>query len=515
MAWGGRKYDAIVIGGGHNGLAAAAGLARASQRVLLLEAGAQLGGMAVTADILPEYKAPVLGHLVEALPRRIERDLKLARHGLRQATRDVPTVMLDRDGRHLVLPRNRKDIAALAGASPADAARWPDFDKRMRQLAAMLAPPLFDAASPRRALLRRLVWRAEWYGPDSLGELMQSLPQAVGDLLDAEFELPLLKGALAFDAILGSPDGPYAPGTAFRMLHRRAMRGLGRGPTIPLGGPGAVTDALAAAVAGQRGEIRTGTRVVRLLLENNAIAGVETEDGNAIIAPLVVSTLDPRTTMLDLLGAAHLETGCIRRLPAPRPRGNVGKLNLALDGRPEFPGLAAGLHAARLLIAPALEELDRAAAECGQRGIATDPVMEITIPSIVDPALTPAGHHVMSVLLPFTPFEVEGGWAARRDELMQRVLRTLERYAPGLSDRMIAGELLTPPDIERKFGAPGGNWYRGGLAPAGIEHACTARRATPVAGLWLCGPGAHPGDGVTGLPGYAVAETIAAERRRR
>lgn len=517
MAWGGRKYDAIVIGGSHNGLAAAAGLARASQRVLLLEAGPQLGGTGVTAAVgpeYPEYNVPSVAHLLEALPRRIERDLKLARHGLRLAARNIPTVMLDRDGRHLVLPRNRKDLAALAEVNRKDAAAWPDFDSRIGRAAAMLAPLLFDAA-PRRTLLRRLVWRAEWHGPDALGRLMQLLPQSVGDLLDAEFELPLLKGALALDAVLGTSDGPYAPGTAFRLLHRRAMRGLGRGPSIPLGGPGALTDALAAAVAAQRGEIRTGTRVVRLLLEGNAVAGVETDDGNAIIAPLVVSALDPRTTMFDLLGTAHLETGFVRRLPPARPQGNVGKLNLALDGLPEFPGLAAALHGARLLLAPSLEAVEHAAVEAARGGIAGDPVMEITMPGTVDPALCPAGHHVMSVLLPFTPYAVEGGWASRRDELMQRALRMLDQYAPGLSGRLIAAELLTPPDIETQFGASGGNWYRGSLAPAAIHEARAAGQAAPVAGLWLCGPGTHPGDGVTGLPGYALAETIAAERRRQ
>jgi len=512
MAWGGRKFDAIVIGGDHNGLAAAACLGRASLRVLLLEAGDRLGGAAVTAEILPDYEMSTMAHLVEALPRHIERHLKLSKHGLRLAARDLPTVALDRDGGHLVLPRNRKDVAALAGTRPADAAAWRVFDARMKAHVALIAPLLFDDTASIQPSLRRLVWRAEWRAAGTLADLLHLLPQSIGDLLDAEFEYPLLKGALALDAVLGGVDGPYAPGTMLRYLHRLALRGLGRGYSIPAGGLGAVTDALAAAVAAQRGEIRTGARVSRLLVERGAIAGVETADGTVIVAPLVVSSLGRRATMLDLLGAAHIETAQLRRLPVAAPAGSVAKVNLALDGLPDFRGLSSVLCGARLLIAPALEDVDRAATLCAQGDIAAEPVMEITIPSIADPALAPAGHHVMSVLLPFMPHDIEGGWPARREAVLQSVIRTIAQYAPDFADRVIAGDLLTPPDIEAKSGIPGG-----GLGPA--ERLCldagAARQATPVPGLWLCGPGSHPGDGAIGLAGCSAATAIVAERRAR
>ncbi|MEX0838865.1 MAG: NAD(P)/FAD-dependent oxidoreductase [Parvibaculum sp.] len=516
MAWGGRKYDAIVIGGDHNGLAAAACLARAGKRVLVLEPGDRLGGVATIGEIMPDYAVPTVAHLVEALPRGIERGLKLAKHGLRYAARDIPTVALDRDGRHLLMPRGRKDVDALAARSPADAVAWHAFDARMTAHLAVLAPLLLGDAVSLESVLRGLVWRDAWRRADRLGDLMQLLPQSIGDLLDAEFDDPLLKGALAFDAVMGGVDGPYASGTMLRFLHRRALLGLGRGRSIPVGGPAAVTDALAAAVAAQRGEIRTGVRVSRLLVEGAAIAGVETGDGNAIFAPLVVSSLDRRTTMLDLLGALHIETSLMRDLSGLPPRGSVAKVNLALDGLPDFRGLARGLHGARLLIAPSLEQVDRVAATFGQHDLAPEPLMEITIPSAVDPALAPSGHHVMSVLVPYMPHDIEGGWPARRDEFMQRVLRTIAQYSPDFTDRLIAGDLLTPPDIETKFGLSGG-WHRGGLGPAdllGLRKG-GAGHATPVSGLWLCGQGSHPGDGVTGLPGCSAAETIVAEGRRR
>ena len=513
MAWGGRKYDAIVIGGDLNGLAAAAYLGRAHQRVLVLEESAKLGGVAVTGEIMPDYSVSTVAHLVEALPRGVERDLKLAKHGLRMAARDIPTVALDRDGKHFVVPRNRKDIAALAATQPRDAAAWRAFDKRMKAHAALLAPLLLADAVPDASNLRRLVWRAGWNRADRLGDLLHLLPQSIGDLLDAEFECPLLKGALALDAVLGGADGPYAPGTVLRLLHRMAMRGLGRGLSIPLGGLGALTDALAAAVAAQRGEIRTGARVMRLLVEDGAIAGVETSDGVAIAAPLVVSSVDPRLTMLGLLGAAHLETEEARRLDRTSRSGSVAKVNLALDGLPDFRGLAPALCGARLLVAPSLDVVDHAATDFGQRELSSEPVMEITIPSAVDPALAPAGHHVVSVLVPFMPHDLEGGWPARRDEFMQRVIKTIAQYAPDFPDRLIAGDVLTPPDIETRFGLPGGDWYRGGIRAADL--AGPRGPATPVSGLWLCGPGRHPAESVTGLAGRDMAEAFAAERGHR
>lgn len=517
MAWGGHKYDVIVIGGDLNGLAAAACLGRASQRVLVLEPGDRLGGVAVTGEITAGYSVSTVAHLVEALPQGILRDLKLQKHGLRYAARDIPTVALDRDGAHLVVPHNRRERAALAQAHPKDAAAWRAFDARIAAHIAALAPLLHGEAPSALSSLRRLVRHPQWGDAGRSGDLMQLLPQGIGDLLDTEFEHPLLKGALAFDAVVGGIDGPYAPGTALRFLHRRALRDLGRGLSIPVGGLGAVTDALAAAVAAQRGEIRTGVRVRRILTEGGTVAGVETEGGGAIVAPLVVSSLDPRATMLDLLGAAHIETPLVRRLSAMSRFGSVAKVNLALEGVPEFRGLAPALRGARLLISPSLETLDHAATDFGQREIASEPVMEITIPSIADPALAPDGHHVMSVLVPYVPYDVEGGWPARRDELIQRVIRTLEQYSPDIANRLIAGELLTPADIETQFGLPGGDWHRGGMRVADLFdlHRRLPRHATPVAGLWLCGPGSHPGDGVIGLPGRDAAAAAVAGRRRR
>lgn len=518
MAWGGRKYDAIVIGGGHNGLVAAAYLGRAHRRVLVLEAGTRLGGAAVTVEISPDYRVSAVAHLIEGFPRRIARDLKLGKRGLRYAAKDVPTVVLDRDGKHLLLPRNRREFSAFAARLPKDAAAYRDYQSRLKTQAALLAP-LFAESPPnltdREALaklLRRLVWRAEWNGGSAMRQLVSLLPQSVGDRLDAEFDSALLKGALAFDATLGGTEGPYAPGTALRAVCREATRMQGQGTRLPAGGVGALSDALAAAVAAERGEIRLGTRVARILVADDIVAGVELEDGSTIQAPLVVSSINPRTTMLDLLGASHLETGLVTQLRPAAPRGGTAKVNLALEGRPGFTGLSPELHGARLIVSPSLEELDQASASFRQGAFASEPVMEILLPSMTDASLAPAGHHVVSVLVHYVPYEIEGDWLAHREAFVQRVVRTLDYYAPGIGDLMVAGEILTPPDIEAKYGLAGGDWHQGDIRPDrlfGFRPApAFGRYGTPVPGLYLCGAGSHPGGGVTGLPGLLAAETI-------
>lgn len=521
MAWGGKKYDAIVIGGGHNGLVAAACLGRAHRRVLLVEEGDRLGGAAVTAEISPDYRVSAVAHLLESFPRRLERELKLSKHGLRYAARHVPTVALDRDGKHLLLPRNRKEFSAFAARLPKDVEAYRDYARNLKDMAALLAPLLAerppapgDAESLRR-LLRRLVWRAEWNGGDVMRHLMRMAPESIGDRLDAEFDSPLLKGALAFDATLGGGEGPYAPGTALRAVLREASRRLGRGVCLPTGGMGALADALGGAVAAQRGEIRLGVRVVRVIVEGGAATGVELDDGSIVQAPLIVSSINPQSTMLDLVGAANLETGPAVELRAAAPRGSTAKINLALDAMPAFTGLAPELHGARLLVSPSLDELDQAAVLFRRNEFASEPVMEILIPSVTDRSLAPAGHHVVSVIVHYVPHEVEGGWLARREAFVQRVVRSLGTYAPGIADLMVAGEILTPPDFETKYGLAGGDWHQGDLRLDRLfgfrPSASFGGYTTPVSGLYLCGAGSHPGGGVTGLAGYLAVEAIVAD----
>lgn len=515
MSWDCEGFDAIVVGGGHNGLVAAARLAGEGKRVLVAEAGPRAGGAAVTSEITPGYSVSAVAHLLEGFPRRIERKLKLARHGLRYAVRNVATVALDRDGKHLLLPRTRKEFAVFREALPKDAEAYREYIARRRALAGLVAPLLGERppelADPEalRRFLRRSVWRAMLKGRGTMQNLLRTLPESIGDRLDAEFESPLLKGALAFDATLGGVEGPYAPGTSFRAVLREAMRLQGQGACLPAGGMGALADALVAAIAASGGKIHLDTEVSRLLVEEGRVNGIVLSGGVEIRAPLVLSAISPGVTMLELVGAHHVETDDIRELRNFSPRGTAAKINLALDRLPQFTGLAPELHGARLLIAPSLAELDETSLAAQNGDLPLEPVMELLLPSFADPSLAPEGQHVISIIVHNIPHEIEGGWETHREALVQRVIRTLGGYAPEIADAMIAGEILMPHDIERKYGLAGGDWHQGDIRLDGLLVSRPApgysRYETPLPGLWLCGAGSHPGGGVTGLPGWVAA----------
>lgn len=512
----GNAYDAIVIGAGHNGLVAAARLARTGRRVLLLEAADTIGGAAATSQIVPGYVGPAVAHLIEGLPRRIERGLKLGKHGLRYAARDIPTLVLNPDGDHLLLPRNRKEFARFARALPRDADAYRDRVALLRSQAALIEPMLGDLppdlgdVEALRRFFRRIVWRSAFSGRTLLQGLMQTLPESIGDRLDAEFESPLLKGALAFEATLGGTEGPYSPGTSFRAVWREALRMQGQGLRQLEGGAGALCDALASVVNAHGGEIRLNAPAERIVVEEGAAAGVELADGMVMRAPLVFSAINPRTTLIGLLGAERLETQQAMELcHAPRP-GNAAKLNLALERAPVFPRLAAEHYGARLLAVPTLEAMDEAATACREGRFTCDPALEIHVPSIADRTLAPEGQHILSVIVHNVPYEAEGGWTGQREAFVQTVVRAIATFAPGIEDAMIAGEILTPPDIERKYGLAGGDWHQGDLRLDRLLGFRPApgfgRYETPLAGLYLCGAGSHPGGGVTGLPGWLAVE---------
>ena len=513
----GNTYDAIVIGAGHNGLVAAARLARAGRQVLVIEAADTIGGAAATSEIVPGYVAPAVAHLVEGFPKRIERDLKLSRHGLRYASRDVPTVVLNPDGEHLLLPRNRKEFARFSKALPRDAEAYRDRIMLLRAQASLIEPVIGDLPPDigdpvaLRRFFRRLVWRTGLSGRPAMESLMQTLPESIGDRLDAEFESSLLKSALAFEAVLGGAEGPYAPGTSFRAVWREALRMQGQGLRQIEGGTGTLCDALASVVNAQGGEIRLNTAVRRIVVEGGVAAGVELADGMVMRAPLILSAINPRATLLGLLGADKLETQQAMEIcHAPRA-GNTAKLNLALEAEPAFTGLAPELRGARLLVVPSLTEMDEAATLCREGGLPSTPALEIHLPSIADRTLAPEGQHILSIIVQYVPFEAEGGWEMHREAFVQKIVRAIAAFAPGIEDMMIAGEILTPPDIERKYGLAGGDWHQGDLRLDRLfgfrPSPAFGRYETPVAGLYLCGAGSHPGGGVTGLPGWLAVET--------
>lgn len=508
----GERYDAIVIGAGHNGLVCAALLARAGRRTLVLEAREHVGGAAATREFAPGFRASTGAHLLYGVPASLCTELALERHGLRPAAQRMPTTSLLPDGA-------TADVDP--GPNAIEAAAREQFGRRITRFAAYLAK-LHERAPPRlgtsdwadRFELVRLGLGLRGLGRRDLRELLRIGAMNVYDLLDDTFESPPLKGALAFDAVLGTNFGPRSPGSVFTWLHRLAglSAGGGRGLWYPQGGVGALSGALESAARAAGATVRTRAPVARILVDSDRASGVELEDGERIEAALVVSGADPKTTLLRLLGPRALDAGYTRTVHQLRGAGLAAKLHLALDRAPEFAGVERARMHGRLVIAPSMGYVERAFDHSKYREWSAAPTMEITVPSLADPALAPSGAHVLSAIVQYVPYAVAGGWEAERPRLLAALLDLLERHAPGVRRSVVAAELLVPPDIERDTGIAGGHWHHLELAldqfhllrptPGARGH------ATPLAGLYLCGAGCHPGGGVSGLAGRNAAQFI-------
>ena len=513
------KDSVILIGAGHNGLVCAAYLAKAGRKVTVLEAADQVGGAAATREFSPGFRAS-MAHLLYLLDEGIARELALESNGLKMARSNLQTIALAGDGNHLAIT---SDKVEGAGVSAQDQAAYTEYRRFMAKFAGVIGalhnqvPPRITQQRSDLMTLGKLALKIRMLGRDDMREFLRIAGINIFDILQENFENDLLKGALSMDAVLGTFSGPRSNNSVFTALHRLSGNNAGAAGalSIPVGGMGAVTDALAAAARSAGAEIRTSTPVARILIDGTRVCGVELANGERLEAGTVVSNADPRSTVMDLLGMRHVEAGFAQRISNFRSRGHAAKLHLALDGLPDFKGLSPVQMGERLIVAPSLVYVEHAFNPCKYGEFSPKPVAEITLPSVHDTSLAPPGKHVLSAVVQYAPRELKAGWSEGRTAFTDVVMDMLAGFAPDIRERTIATELLTPEDIERDFRIAGGHWHHGELS---LDQFLmlrpvpkSAQYRTPVGGLYLCGAGCHPGGGVMGSAGRNAATAVLAD----
>ncbi|HEY3209847.1 MAG TPA: NAD(P)/FAD-dependent oxidoreductase [Actinomycetota bacterium] len=528
-----RGPDAVVVGAGHNGLVTAAYLARAGLRTVVLERRDEPGGALATAEIAPGYRVPALAHTVGRLWTSVVRDLRLHEHGLDPIAPEVRLFAPQPDGRSLTLWADRARTAReLRGWSARDSEAYPLFDQKVRSLSSFLAhvhastPPDLKKPSASDALAGLKLARAfRGLGKKGTRELLRVLPMAVADFVGEAFETDALRGAIAARGIQYAAMGPWSAGTTAVLLADSAGNdGGAAGQTVFVrGGPGSLAGSLASAARSSGVEIRSGAEVVRVTSSGDRVTGVALSSGEEISSPIVVCGIDPKRTLLSLVDPAAVGPSLVWRAGNLRLPGVVAKVNLALSGLPTFVadgGAESERLKGRIAVAPGIDYLERGFDASKYGRVSEQPYLEATIPSLADPGLAPEGGHVMSVLVQWTPYHRrEGDWDAERDGLGDLVLKTLDALAPGISDLVVARQVITPLDLERDYGLTEGHPLHG---EPGLDQLFAwrpmlghSRYRLALRGLYLCGSGAHPGGGVTGGPGANAAREILADRKGR
>jgi phytoene dehydrogenase-like protein len=535
---GSNAYDAIVVGGGHNGLVTAAYLARAGRRVVVLERRGHVGGAAETGQ-LGGVRIPRLADTVGRIRPSVVKDLGLRSHGLRLVAPDVRVFAPGPDGRAITLWADvARTVEALRGsASAADASAYPEFDRLVRALGSFLAglaaetPPDVKSPGIGDALMGLKLGRTfRGLGKHDSHTILRVLPMAVADFVAEAFETDALRAAIAWRGVRHSFLGPWSAGSTAILLGDAAGNdGGAAGQTVfAVGGPGALSEALASAVRAAGGEIRTGADVAAVTSRDGAVTGVALASGEEIASSVVVSGLDPKRTLVELADPVTIGPTMRWRAGNYRTPGVVAKINLVVDRLPTF--LAAGgqdeqLLRGRIIVAPGIDAIERAfdAAKYGRPS--ETPVLEATIPSLVDPSLVdgaPAGTHVVSISAQYAPYRLrEGGWddPGRADAFADRVVGVLDELAPGFASSVRAREVITPLDLEREYGLSGGHPLHGEQALDQFflwrPFLGSGRYRLPIDGLYLCGSGAHPGGGITGQPGQNAAREIVSDLKRR
>ena len=522
-------YDAIVIGGGHNGLVNAAYLAKAGKRVLVLERRHTVGGAAVTEEIYPGYKYLIASYLISLLRPDVIQDLQLARHGLEIMPLESTFMPLP-DGNYLAdWPDHDATRYEILRHSKRDAEAYDEYAVMMRRLALSIRP-LLDMIPPDATSLepKDLETMAKVRGVlhnlsrDDFHLLSRLMTMSAADFLDEWFESPALKGTKATSGIIGTFMGPRSPGSGYVLLHHYLgdVDGVFRSWGFAKGGNGAMTQAIASAAREAGVEIKVNASVAQVIIKNGEAKGVALEDGDEYTADIIVSNADAKRTFLKLVEPKHLPDEFVSDVKRFRTASPSCKVNLALDGLPHFTALPKGKEAllrGSIEIAPSVDYLEQAYDDAKYGGWSRKPFMDALIPSLIDPGMAPPGKHVMSMFVQYASSDLEGGWnEEKKAQFLDIVIDTLAEYSPNLKDLILHKHIMTPWDLENTFGLTGGHIFHGELA---LQQLFFLRPSpqwsnyrTPINNFYMCGSSTHPGGCITGAPGRNAALAILEDR---
>lgn len=511
-----KKYDNIIIGAGHNGLICAAYLAQQGRSVLLLEASNQIGGLASTREFHSGYKVSV-AHSISHFSEIVARELSLSAHGFNPGNECLDTYGLNLQGDPVVLSGDQ-----VSGVSAEDTKKYIEYRGILKRFAKVLKPfwlktmpRIGQNTLPDLMTFGHLGLNLRRLGKKDMGEFMRVATLPARDLMDENFENDILKATLSWDGLVGSKMAPRSPNaTVLNMLYR--MSGKDHGAhSLPQGGIENLINALKGAATSAGVHIQTDTLVSRVIIgsadDGQVARGVELSDGREILAANVISSADPKTTFLNLVGAKNLEIEFTNRINRLRCDGYVAKLHLALSGLPIFTGVEKSC--ARMIIAPDMDAIEFAFDHAKYGEYSDSPIMEILLPSVRDSTMAPEGCHVLSAHVMYIPHSLKTGWTdSAKEALYNKLVQKLERYAPGITELIVHGELMTPADLEQSFNVSGGHWHHTELAMDQMLMMRPTYEAgqynSPIRGLYLCGAGSHPGGGLMGGPGHNAAKEI-------